>query len=166
MAIDPKKPLSRKEMYLAKAAGEGDSVPKEPWSREEYYLSKIAEGGGGGGGGGDAELTYYLSVSPNTSANGVTLYSDSSCTTPISVATFFSTLRNGKTVWLEHASGAGDSRLIERYQIIQTFLTAEDTADAYNEVAPSATYCNGATQKRIELYDYDPSATTGAFLIN
>lgn len=43
-------PITRKEMYLSKAAtGEGN-VPPEPVTREEMYLAKIAENGGGGGG--------------------------------------------------------------------------------------------------------------------
>lgn len=41
-------PKSRKESYLAKAAGMEVSVPEAPESREEQYLAAIAEGGGGG----------------------------------------------------------------------------------------------------------------------
>lgn len=40
-------PESRKEAFLAKAAGESVETPT-PESREEYFLNKIAEGGGGG----------------------------------------------------------------------------------------------------------------------
>lgn len=50
MAEDLPEPASRKEEYLAKAAGmDVDELP-EPASREEQYLNAIAEGGGGGGG--------------------------------------------------------------------------------------------------------------------
>lgn len=42
-------PKSRKESYLAKAAGMSVEVPEQPESREEQYLAAIAEGGGGGG---------------------------------------------------------------------------------------------------------------------
>lgn len=43
-------PKSRKESYLAKAAGvSGVEIPEAPESREEQYLAAIAEGGGGGG---------------------------------------------------------------------------------------------------------------------
>jgi hypothetical protein len=43
-------PITRKEMYLNKAAtGEGN-VPPEPVTREEMYLNAILQGGGGGGG--------------------------------------------------------------------------------------------------------------------
>lgn len=52
------KPITRKEMLMAKAAGQ--SVPDiEPITREEYFLSQISGGGGGGGGGGSKvyELT-------------------------------------------------------------------------------------------------------------
>lgn len=48
MAITP---ITRKEQFLSRAAGEG-GVELDPITREEYYLNKIAEGGGGGGGGG------------------------------------------------------------------------------------------------------------------
>lgn len=44
MAVDPKSPNNREEMYLAKAAGEGTTIPEEPWSRKEAYLNKIAGG--------------------------------------------------------------------------------------------------------------------------
>ena len=42
-------PKSRKEEYLAKAAGMEDIELPEPASREEQYLNAIAEGGGGSG---------------------------------------------------------------------------------------------------------------------
>ena len=42
------KPLTRKEFFMAKAAGQ--SVPDlEPITREEYFLNQIAESGGGSG---------------------------------------------------------------------------------------------------------------------
>lgn len=43
-------PKSRKESYLAKAAGMDVTIPDHPESRLEQYLNAIAEGGGGGGG--------------------------------------------------------------------------------------------------------------------
>lgn len=42
-------PILRKEMFMAKAAGQNVSVP-EPITREEKYLAAIAASGGGGGG--------------------------------------------------------------------------------------------------------------------
>lgn len=42
-------PVTRKEMYLSKAAGGSGSVPPEPVTREEMYLNAIASGGGSGG---------------------------------------------------------------------------------------------------------------------
>lgn len=49
------KPITRKEMLMAKAAGQ--SVPNiTPITREEYFLNQIAESGGGGGGGGGATI--------------------------------------------------------------------------------------------------------------
>ena len=43
-------PVTRKEMFMAAAAGENVTAPT-PVTREEYFLSKIAGSGGGGGGG-------------------------------------------------------------------------------------------------------------------
>lgn len=51
-------PKSRKEEFLAKAAGmDGITLP-EPASREELYLNAIAEGGGGGGESTDAVKSF------------------------------------------------------------------------------------------------------------
>lgn len=63
MAITP---ITRKEQFLARAAGES-GVELDPITREEYYLNKIAEGGGGGGGG---SVTVDTALSP-TSTNPV-----------------------------------------------------------------------------------------------
>lgn len=50
MTTELPEPRSRKEAYLAKAAGVEVSELPTPESREELYLNAIAEGGGGGGG--------------------------------------------------------------------------------------------------------------------
>lgn len=50
MADNLPEPKSRKESYLAKAAGMSVTIPEVPESRTEQYLAAIAEGGGGGGG--------------------------------------------------------------------------------------------------------------------
>jgi hypothetical protein len=57
MADNLPEPKSRKESYLAKAAGMDVTVPEAPESREEQYLAAIAENGGGGGGGGGTTYT-------------------------------------------------------------------------------------------------------------
>lgn len=62
MANDLPEPASRKEQFLAKAAGENVELPT-PASREELYLNAIAEGGGGGG------TTY-------TAGDGITITDD------------------------------------------------------------------------------------------
>ena len=48
------KPITRKEMLMAKAAGQ-ETPDITPVTREEYFLSQIS-GGGGGGGGGDSTM--------------------------------------------------------------------------------------------------------------
>lgn len=47
----PKFPITRKEKYLSKIAGENTNIPAKPITREEMYLDEIARNGGGGGGG-------------------------------------------------------------------------------------------------------------------
>lgn len=44
----PEKPLTRRELYLAKAAGQDVTLPETDLTREEMYLREIANGGGGG----------------------------------------------------------------------------------------------------------------------
>lgn len=110
-------------------------------------------------------LTYFTSVYPDNVAEGVTLYSDSAHTTPISLATFFSALRNGKTVWLEYRTGDGEYDARNRYQIVTAFLTNVDTQDAYDEVAPSAMYYTTSGARYLRAWEFDPTATTGAFEI-
>lgn len=43
----PEKPLTRRELYLAKAAGQDVTLPETDLTREEMYLREIANGGGG-----------------------------------------------------------------------------------------------------------------------
>ena len=64
MADELPTPKSRKEEYLAKAAGMDVGIPDEPKSREEQYLNAIAEGGGGGGG-------YVLPIATADKLGGV-----------------------------------------------------------------------------------------------
>lgn len=56
MADELPNPESRKETYLAKAAGMSIEELPTPASREELYLNAIAENGGGGGGGGTSNF--------------------------------------------------------------------------------------------------------------
>ena len=59
MAV-PEKPITRKETFLAKAAGQDVPLPDDTLTREEAYLRAIAEGGGGGGtGDGDMKKSVY-----------------------------------------------------------------------------------------------------------
>ena len=62
-------PASRKEQYLAKAAGMSGITLPTPASREELYLNAIALNGGGGGGGGD----YTFETFTFTLADGTTV---------------------------------------------------------------------------------------------
>lgn len=62
---DLPEPASRKEEFLATAAGATGIELPEPASREELYLKAIAEGGGGGGGG------YVLPTASASTLGGV-----------------------------------------------------------------------------------------------
>ena len=62
-------PITRQEIFLAAASGEGNEIP-EPITREEMYLKKIAENGGGGGTGG---TTNYNALSNKPKINSVEL---------------------------------------------------------------------------------------------
>lgn len=62
----PEKPITRKEMYLSAAAGQGTKLPV-PATREEMYLDEIARNGGGGG------TNDYPNLRNKPSINGVTL---------------------------------------------------------------------------------------------
>lgn len=69
----PSKPITRKEQYLAKAAGQDVEIPAKPITREEEYLDAIAKKPGGGGGTSDYEQLNNL-----PQINGVTLSGDKS----------------------------------------------------------------------------------------
>ena len=61
-------PKSRKEQYLAKAAGMSTTIPEKPESREEQYLEAIANNGGGGGG-----TTNFDNLTNRPKYNGTTM---------------------------------------------------------------------------------------------
>lgn len=110
-------------------------------------------------------LVFYMSVDPAVTASQVSVYSDASCTTPISLRTFFSALRDGKSVCLQYRDGSGEEDHLSSFQIVTSRLTNVDTEDAYNEVSPYAIYYVGSGWKRIGADAVDPDATTGAFNI-
>ena len=65
------KPITRKEMLMAKAAGQ--TVPDlEPITREEYFLNQIAESGGGGGGGGATIVECVYDDDAHTLTSSIT----------------------------------------------------------------------------------------------
>ena len=133
----------------------------DPVNAHDAATKGYVDANAGGG------LIYYMSVSPTTAQAGVTVYSDISCTTPISLATFFSALRSGKTVWIQYRTGSGEYDELKSYQIVFASLTNVDTEDAYNEIMPFGAYFDSnGTMKRLSAYEIDPTATTGAFDIS
>lgn len=65
----PNNPITRKETYLAKIAGQNVTIPDEPITREEMYLDAIAKGGGSGDG--DMKKSVYDSDLDVATAGGI-----------------------------------------------------------------------------------------------
>lgn len=82
-------PITREEMFLAKAAGEDVNVPA-PITRREKYLAKIAENGGGGGGGG--------------SSGTMIVHTDQTGTLDKTWQEIFDAMANGTSVYIGGAS--------------------------------------------------------------
>lgn len=61
MAGEQLEPITRKEMFLAKAAGMDIKTP-EPITREEMFISMISGGGTGGSGGGEKADICTLTI--------------------------------------------------------------------------------------------------------
>lgn len=95
MAI-PENPITRKEHFLAKAAGESVNTP-EPVTREEMYLDAIASGSGGGGGG--ADNRFFVTLTP-TAAD----YSGTMDKTPAEIDEAW---KSGKSIWFETVTPKG-----------------------------------------------------------
>lgn len=70
----PDKPLTRKEAYLSRIAGQATQLPSEPLTREEMYLDYIAKNGGGGSGDGDMKKSAYDSDESVLDAGGIKAY--------------------------------------------------------------------------------------------
>lgn len=68
-------PISRKEIFLAAAAGEYPGKLPDPITREEKYLKAIAENGGGGA------TDDYTDLINKPQINGVTLSGNVSSST-------------------------------------------------------------------------------------
>lgn len=131
--------------------------------RLQRIEDEISGGGGGGGGG----VIYYLSVPPYVDRDGVTVYSDINCTTPISLKTYFSSLRSGKTVWIQYRTGSDEYDNLVSYQIVSANLTNVDTFDAYNEIEPFGVFFDSnGTKRRLGTWELDPDATVDAFRID
>ena len=65
----PSEPITRREQYLAKAAGQNVQIPDEPITREEEYLDAIAKSGGTGEG--DMKKSVYDSDGDVATAGGI-----------------------------------------------------------------------------------------------
>ena len=81
------KPTNRREMFLAKMAGENVVCP-EPANREEMYMAKMAEGGSGGG------VAVY------------TMNNDSTALVDVENETLIAEAMSGKVVFLHNKNHA------------------------------------------------------------
>lgn len=113
MADELPEPKSRKESYLAKAAGMDVTIPEKPESRLEQYLDAIAEGGGGGGGGGPTVVqTAGNSTTDVMSQNATTsmVFDDPAAQANIKIGDRSSVVNpNGCVTIGERASGGRDA---------------------------------------------------------
>lgn len=120
-------PITRKEMFLAKAAGMDVETP-EPITREEIFLSKIKGGSGGGGGTGggeewigDGKTHLWIKIAAEGRMD-VPLY-------------FQQTVANGVTIdWgdgsaTETLSGTGKVKTTHAYAKIGDYVICLDVAD-------------------------------------
>lgn len=141
MADELPEPKSRKESYLAKAAGMDVTIPEKPESREEQYLNAIAEGGGGGGGG-----TY-------TAGDGIDITND---TISVDTDTIQEKLTAGTGINITDntisATGGGGPTVVQ--------TTGTSTTDVMSQNAvTSMVYADPATKRKIQIGD---SASLGA----
>lgn len=128
-------PITRKEMFLAKAAGMDVETP-EPITREEMFLSKIQGGGSGGDGGsgggdggsgggeewiGDGKTHLWIKIAAEGRMD-VPLY-------------FSQTVENGVTIdWgdgsaTETLSGTGNKNTTHTYSSVGDYVISLDVAD-------------------------------------
>lgn len=124
-------PITRKEMFLAKAAGQNVTTP-EPITREEMFLSKIQGGSGGSGGGdggsgggeewiGDGKTHLWIKIAAEGRMD-VPLY-------------FSQTVENGVTIdWgdgsaTETLSGTGNKNTTHTYSSVGDYVISLDVAD-------------------------------------
>ncbi len=125
-------PITRKEMFLAKAAGQDVQTPT-PITREEMFLSKISQGGGGTGGGdgggsgggeewiGDGKTHLWIKIAAEGRMD-VPLY-------------FSQTVENGVTIdWgdgsaTETLSGTGNKNTTHTYSSVGDYVISLDVAD-------------------------------------
>ena len=118
------KPLTRKEFFMAKAAGQ--TVPDiEPITREEYFLNQIAENGGGGGGGGGCELTFVeYEASEDGQYEYLKMNSEDlfeACLKGVVHASFSADGNQITTVWTIHTAWyEPDDDLYHFYMILET----------------------------------------------
>lgn len=95
-------PITREEMYLAKAAGENVNIP-EPITRKEQYLKKIAENGGSGGGSGGG----------GGSSGTMVVHANQTGTLDKTWQEIFDAMANGTSVYI---GGAGETEV--RYSVL------------------------------------------------
>jgi len=92
----PNNPITRKETYLAKIAGQNVTIPDEPITREEMYLDAIAKGGGSGDG--DMKKSVYDSDLSVAGAGGIASYVQSAMTDVVEKSATPGLLKNDGTV--------------------------------------------------------------------
>ena len=90
-------PVTRKEMFLAKAGGQSVATP-EPITREEIFLQRIAENGGSGGGSGGVTSWNDLKDNPIMVVSVVSINEDETFTVDKNYAEVSDALSGNKIV--------------------------------------------------------------------
>lgn len=141
MADNLPEPASRKETYLAKAAGMAISELPEPASREEEYLNAIAENGGGGGGG----TSNFNQLTNRPKYNGTTMTGSTNIPRVVNTAFVGTTGTSAGTAGLVPAPATTDAG---------KFLKADGTWD-------TAGGGGGADYTVLTTADYNWNSTAG-----
>lgn len=138
-------PKSRKESYLAKAAGMDVTIPEKPESRIEQYLDAIAESGGGGGTSDYQDLTNKpqvnsVSLSGNKTSSDLGLQDTLVSGTNIKTINGASVLGSGNLI-VEGGGGGGGSEYAD--PIIETAeFTTRTITKGYPKNTIDAIYGN------------------------
>lgn len=128
-------PVTRKEMYLNKAATGSGSVPPEPVTREEMYLAEIANGGGSGGASSLNDLSDVKITNPTTGQTLVySSYSARFYSTKYPFAYLEGISHNVNEAGITLISASGDGAVFDYYQCVESPNFGASIAQGFEQV--------------------------------